>query len=136
MPFEVKKIDPLDLQPRKAIGVSLPFSNRAVFSSTYASKDAIKTNLINFFLTARGERYLNPLFGNELQRLLFENLNDASVARVDAVIREDLRVYFPRVIPIDISTVGDSETGTIQFTLKYRVSETNIEDEVIINFES
>jgi len=47
MGYDVKRIDPLDLQPRKAIGVSLPFSGKAVFNSTYQSKDAIKANLIN-----------------------------------------------------------------------------------------
>ena len=53
MPTEIRKIDPLDFQPRKEVGVSLPFSGKAVFNSTYHSKDAIKTNLINYFLTAR-----------------------------------------------------------------------------------
>tara|TARA_B100001287_G_scaffold66999_1_gene54813 strand:+ start:3373 stop:3780 length:408 start_codon:yes stop_codon:yes gene_type:complete len=135
MPTEVKKIDPLDLQPRKAVGVSLPFSGKAVFNQTFQTKDAIKTNLINYFLTARGERYLNPLFGNELQNLLFENLNQDSIRRVDSLVREDLSIFFPRIIPIDISTVGDPDTGTIQFALKYKVSDTNIEDEVVINFD-
>ena len=135
MPTEVRKIDPLDLQPRKAVGVSLPFSGKAVFNQTFQTRDAIKTNLINYFLTARGERYLNPLFGNELQNLLFENLNQDSIRRVDSLVREDLSVFFPRIIPIDISTVGDPDTGTIQFSLKYKVSETNIEDEVVINFD-
>ena len=51
MAFEAKKINPLDLQPRKAIGVSLPFTGLGVFNSTFATKDAIKNNLINFFLT-------------------------------------------------------------------------------------
>jgi phage baseplate assembly protein W len=134
MPTEIRKIDPLDFQPRKAVGVSLPFSGKAVFSSTYQTRDAIKTNLINYFLTARGERYLNPTFGNELQNLLFENMNEDSIRRVDALVREDLSVFFPRIIPVDISTIGDTETGTIQFSLKYQVSETNIEDEVVINF--
>src|SRR5210317_1600755 len=135
MAFEVKRIDPIDLQPRKAVGVSLPFSGKAVFNSTYQSRDAIKTNLINYFLTARGERYLNPLFGNQLQRLLFEQLDQATIREIDGLIKDDLRIYFPKVEPIDISTTGDSETGTVQFALKYRVSESNIEDEVIINFE-
>ena len=135
MPTEVKKIDPLDLQPRKAVGVSLPFSGKAVFNQTFQTRDAIKTNLINYFLTARGERYLNPLFGNELQNLLFENLNQDSIRRVDSLVREDLSIFFPRIIPIDISTVGDPDTGTIQFALKYKVSDTNIEDEVVINFD-
>lgn len=135
MPTEVRKIDPLDFQPRKAVGVSLPFSGKAVFNSTYQTRDAIKTNLINYFLTARGERYLNPTFGNDLQNLLFEAMDQESIRRIDALIRDDLRVFFPRVEPIDISTVGDPETGTVQFSLKYRVSETNIEDEVLINFD-
>lgn len=135
MPTEVRKIDPLDLQPRKAVGVSLPFSGKAVFNQTFQTRDAIKTNLINYFLTARGERYLNPLFGNELQNLLFENLNQDTIRRVDSLVREDLSVFFPRILPIDINTVGDPDTGTIQFSLKYKVSETNIEDEVVINFD-
>ena len=135
MPTEVRKIDPLDLQPRKAVGVSLPFSGKAVFNQTFQTRDAIKTNLINYFLTARGERYLNPLFGNELQNLLFENLNQDTIRRVDSLVREDLSIFFPRIIPIDISTVGDPDTGTIQFALKYKVSDTNIEDEVVINFD-
>ena len=135
MPTEVRKIDPLDLQPRKAVGVSLPFSGKAVFNQTFQTRDAIKTNLINYFLTARGERYLNPLFGNELQNLLFENLNQDTIRRVDSLVREDLSVFFPRILPIDINTVGDPDTGTIQFSLKYKVSDTNIEDEVVINFD-
>tara|TARA_S200002703_G_C3771778_1_gene237618 strand:+ start:119 stop:529 length:411 start_codon:yes stop_codon:yes gene_type:complete len=135
MAFEIKKIDPLDLQPRKAIGVKLPFSGRAVFNSTFQSKDAIKTNLINYFLTARGERFLNPTFGNNLRNSLFENMTEESVRAIDALIRKDLELYFPRVEPINISTTGIPDSNTVQFSLEYRVSETNIEDEVIINFE-
>ena len=51
MAFEVKRINPLDRQPRKAVGISLPFSGQAVFNSTYTTKDAIKNNIINFFIT-------------------------------------------------------------------------------------
>ena len=54
MAFEVKKIDPLDLQPRKAVGVALPFSGKAVFNSTFETKEAIKANLVNYLLTKRG----------------------------------------------------------------------------------
>jgi len=135
MAFEVKKIDPLDLQPRKAIGVALPFSSTSVFNSTYQSKDALKTNLINYFLTAKGERFMNPLFGNALQTLLFENLTEDKVRQIDALVRSDLEIYFPRVVPTEIQTVGDPDRHTVQFSLKYTVSETNIEDELIINFE-
>lgn len=135
MAFEIKKIDPLDLQPRKAIGVKLPFSGRAVFNSTYQSKDAIKTNLINYFLTGVGERFMNPTFGNSLRNSLFENMTEESVKSIDALVRRNLKTYFPRVQPIDISTVGIPDSNSVQFALTYKVSDTNIEDEVIINFE-
>ncbi len=135
MAFEIKKIDPLDLQPRKAIGVKLPFSGRAVFNSTFQSRDAIKTNLINYFLTARGERFLNPTFGNTLRNSLFENMTEESVRVIDSLVRKELEIYFPRVEPIKINTIGVPDSNTVQFSLSYRVRETNIEDEVIINFE-
>ena len=134
MPFEVKKINPLDLQPRKAVGVSLPFSGKAVFNSTYQSRDAIKTNLINYFLTARGERYLNPLFGNSLQNLLFEQLTESKIRQIDSTIRRDLELYFPRVEPTEISTTGDPDNNIVQFSMSYTVRDTNIQDEVTINF--
>ena len=134
MAFNVRKIDPLDLQPRKAVGISLPFSGKAVFNSTFQTKDAIKTNLINYFLTSRGERYLNPDFGNQLQTLLFENLTQDKVEQIDALIKEDLKIFFPKVEPVEVKTVGEPDSNTVQFSLKYKIKNSNIEDEVVINF--
>ena len=122
MAFNVRKIDPIDLQPRKAVGVSLPFSGKAVFNSTFQTKDAIKTNLINYFLTSRGERYLNPDFGNQLQTLLFDNLTEDKVEQIDALIKEDLRIFFPKVQPVEVKTVGDADNNTVQFSLKYKIN--------------
>lgn len=135
MAFEVRKIDPLDLQPRKAVGVKLPFSGRAVFNSTYQTKDAIKTNLINYFLTGKGERFLNPTFGNSLRSQLFENITEDKTKIIDRLVRADLELYFPRVKPSTINTVGIPDSNTIQFSMSYQVTDTNIEDEVVINFE-
>ena len=135
MAFEIKKIDPIDLQPRKAVGVSLPFSGKAVFNQTFETKQAIKTNLINYFLTGKGERYLNPTFGNQLQNLLFEQLTQDNVKEIDQLVRNDLEFYFPRVEPVEINTLGDADKNTVSFSLKYKLRDTDIEDEVVINFE-
>ena len=135
MAFEIKKIDPRDLQPRVAIGVKLPFSGKAVFNSTFTSAEAIKNNLINYFLTGKGERYMNPTFGNGLQRLLFDQLTESKVAQIDALIKADLEAFFPRVAVDKVQTIGDPDTNTVSFSMSYRVNETNIEDELVINFE-
>lgn len=135
MAFDIRQIDPLDLQPRKAIGVKLPFSGNAVFNSTYISSDAVKTNLINYFLTSRGERYLNVEFGNGLQALLFDQLTEDKVKEIDARIKADLELYFPRVEIVDIQTTGIPDSNSVEFSMRYKIKNTNIQDEVVINFE-
>ena len=135
MAFDVKKINPLDLQPRKAVGINIPFTGAAVFNSTYQSKDSIKANLINFFLTGRGERLYRPTFGSGLHDLLFENINEDAMGKVEAFIREGLQLYFPRVQVIELNVIGDPDFNKINFYLKYAIAQTNIEDQLLINFQ-
>ena len=78
---------------------------------------------------------MNVDFGNGLQALLFDILTEDKVKQIDAQIKADLAYYFPRVNPTQISTVGIPDTNTVQFVMKYNVKDTNIEDEVVLNFE-
>lgn len=133
MAFEVKKINPLDLQPRKAVGIELPFRAKNVFSSNYQTKDAIKNNLINYFLTGTGERYLNPTFGFGLRNELFENITQEKIDALDTRAREAIEIYFPRVIPNEIRLDTDPDRNTIGFYLSYSIAETGINDELLIN---
>lgn len=135
MAFDVKRIDPLDLQPRKAIGVSLPFSGRGVFNSTYTSKDAVKTNLINLLLTGNGERYLNPFLGTGLRSYLFENITEDTLRRAKADISNTINIYFPRVEILELQISSEPDTNTFVTFLRYRVTESDIQDEIIINIE-
>lgn len=135
MAFNLRKINPLDLQPRKAIGVSLPFSARAVFNSTYTSKDAIKSNLINFFLTGKNERVFNVNFGGGLRNFLFENIQQGEIEKARTLTLENLAVFFPTVVVNDLQLLATPDSNLITFSLKYSVKDTNIQDEVSINFE-
>lgn len=135
MAYNVKRIDPLDLQPRKAIGVSLPFSGKAVFNSTYQSKDAIKANLINLLLTGTGERFLNPFLGTGLRSYLFENITEDLLRKAKVDITNIIGVYFPRVVILGLEITSEPDSNSIVFFLKYRVSETDIQDEILINIE-
>tara|TARA_E500000331_G_C17138752_1_gene661748 strand:- start:551 stop:961 length:411 start_codon:yes stop_codon:yes gene_type:complete len=135
MAFEAKKINPLDRQPRKAIGVSLPFTGLGVFNSTFTTRDAVKNNLINFFLTGKGERFLNPTFGTGLRNLLFENIDQQNVDQLDGEIRDSLKNFFPQVFPLKINTQPSPDTNTVTFSMRYTIQDTGIEDTVAINFE-
>lgn len=131
MAFEIQKIDPLDRQGRKVVGVDLPFSGRAVFNETYQTKDAIKANLINFLLTGNGERFLNPEFGVDLRALLFENITQAQIESVKSIVSEKIRNNFPRVLINDLSIIGEPDTNALYFTLRYSIRDTNIKEEEI-----
>ena len=119
MAFNVKNINPLDRQPRKAIGVDLPFSGDGVFNSTFQTKDALKVNLINYLLTNKGERPLNPSFGAGIR----EN------------ITENIKSFFPTIIPTKVEVFSDPDTNLISFFLRYAIANQNIEDEILINIE-
>ncbi len=135
MATDVKVQDALDLQPRKAVGVKLPFSSTSVFTSTFQTKDAIKTNLINFFLTGKGKSVLNPTFGSDIKRFIFDPINANTSIVMKNLITKELEVYFPRVEPIDINVTQVEDRNTIQFSVQYTIKQSNIEDEVTINFE-
>lgn len=135
MAFEVKKIHPLDLQPRKAVGVSLPFSAKDVFAPTYTTQEALKSNLINYLLTNKGERVLNPDFGIGLRSILFEQAVQESRDEVESLIRRGLSEWFPQVVITSLSVVFVPDNYTSTVYLKYSVNQTNIQDELLINFE-
>ena len=135
MAYRVQRINPLDLQPRKAVGVSLPFDGRAVFHSTYTTKDATKANLVNFFLTGKNERVFNVDFGAGLRNFLFENITQDLVDNTRELILESLGLYFPQVTVNSIELLAQPDQNLVTFSLKYSVRETNITDEVVINFE-
>ena len=136
MALNVKKINPLDNQPRKAIGVDLPFSGKAVFNQTFQTKDAIRANLITYFLTGKNERFFNPGFGAGLRSLLFNNITEAGIDSIRLQILDDLELFFPRVEVTNLSLIPDADRNTIVFSMRYAIKDSNIEDEVIINFDN
>ena len=135
MAFEAKRIEPIDLEPRKAVGVALPFSGKAVFNSTYETKEAIKSNLINFILTGKGERYMNTTFGSGIRNLLFESINRNTTDQVELILNEALRVYFPNLEVMNMGIDRQEDNNLISFRLDYRIKGTQTEDELTINFE-
>lgn len=136
MAYKVEKINPLDLQSDIAIGVGLPFSATGVFNSTFLTKDAIKTNIINYFLTNKGERYMNPEFGSDIRRLLFDNIDDDKLEQVRELIKRDLKRFFPRVNPLIVQVLAEPDKNTISLQIRYEILDSNIEDELLINIET
>ena len=134
MAFGAKTIFPLDSKPGIAIGVGLPFNAPGVFKSTYLTKDAIKTNLINFFLTNQNERYLNPNFGGNLKAFIFEQITNGNLESLKEDIQTQLGLYFPNVIISSLDILSSQDTNEIIVDFKYNITNTGITDELSISF--
>ena len=135
MAFQIEKIHPLDLQPRKAIGVTIPFAAKDVFVSTYTTKDALKSNLVNFLLTEQGERFLNPEFGAGLRALLFEQITSDTRDQIEGKIRSGIYKWFPNVQITSLIISSSPDINAVTVSMQYAVIQTNIHDELLINFE-
>ena len=93
---------PIDSVGRKAVGFSLPFNGPAVFNPTFTTRAQIKSNLINYLLTNRGERVFQPNFGADLRNLVFENILDRTTDELQERIQNDINFYFPQVVVAEI----------------------------------
>lgn len=135
MAIKVTQIDPLDLRSSVGVGVNLPFTGKAVFNTTYTTKDATKANLINYFLTNKGERYLNPSFGSDIRLLLFDNLTQEKVDNLKQIITRELQIFFPKVKATVFEIKGEPDSNSFRVYLRYQIINTNVEDEILINIE-
>ncbi len=133
MAFNPEQIYPIDFNKSAAVGIDIPFNGNAVFKSNFQTKDAIKNNLINFFLTNPGDRFLNPTFGGGLREFIFEQLSSDNVAFLQQDIESKIQQLFPNIIVTSLNVLENTDFNSINIELNYEVANTNITD--IINIE-
>ena len=134
MAFGAKRIFPIDTKPGTGVGVAIPFNAPGVFRTTYTTQNAIKTNLIDFFLTEPGERYLNPTFGGGLRSFIFEQISNNTVEGLKENIQSKLDINFPNVIVNKLDVLQDPDYNTLIVSVNYSIADTAISDEIEIAF--
>jgi phage baseplate assembly protein W len=134
MAFGAKQIFPNDLRPRVAIGVNLPFNGTSVFISNYQTKDAIKNNLINYFLTNPGERPANPTFGAGLREYIFTQISNDNLDFIQEDIQQKLGDNFSNIIVDSVEVLGQEDYNIINIIIKYSIANTGINDELQLTF--
>lgn len=134
MSFTPIQINPIDLEDSVAVGVNLPFNSPSVFSSNYQTKDAIKNNLINFFLTNPGERLLNPTFGGGLRAFIFEQINSNNLDFLKEDIENKILFYFPQITIDNLEVKGSN--NIINVSLSYSINNTNNTNTLEFNFNN
>ena len=129
------RVNPLDLQKNIVIGVSLPFNAKGVFNKTYSTKEQIKSNLINLLLTDKGERIMNPEFGADLRKSLFENMTNDSTELLRIKIIDAISIFIPEVELGNIDIKNDFDYNTLNVTVNYKLLISNTPDQVTVQFQ-
>jgi len=128
------RVNPLDLQKNIVIGVSLPFNAPGVFNKTYSTKDQIKSNLINLLLTDKGERIMNPEFGTDLRRSLFDNMTNLNSEILRLKIIDSINIFIPEIILGEVKIEPNFDSNILNVTINYRLAISNIPDQVTVQF--
>jgi phage baseplate assembly protein W len=134
MTFGAKKIFPIDTKPGTAVGVVIPFNAPSVFFSTYTTKDAIRNNLLNFFLTNQTERYLNNQFGANLRAFIFEQISSDNIDGLKENNQSLISQYFNNIKIEKLDVLQYPDTNEIKIQLYYSIINTGITDQVQISF--
>lgn len=90
--------------------------------------EAIKNSLHNIFTWIPGERILNPEFGCNLRRLLYNGITEFNKEQIAAEIRQSVSKWEPRVKIekiVDVGTVDDTENNTVCLDIIFSIPELN-----------
>jgi phage baseplate assembly protein W len=128
----INNVFPLPNSGSSALGFSFPLSGRAVFNPTYTTKDAVKTNLINWLLTNPGERVFKPNFGANLRSFIAEGINDGTTSALEQRITDGITTNFPSIEVLSMNFDNQTDRNTMNFTLNYEVRNIGVEDEIKI----
>ena len=136
MAYNVININPLDLQPSKGVGIKVPFDGPTGLNITYTTKDAVKSNILNFFLTGKRERIMNPNMGAGIREQLFEQITNNTAENLEDIITFGLGDYFPQIQLTSLNVSASPDQNLIQIYFSYSIKNTNMQDEIIINFNN
>ena len=128
------RVNPLDLRKNIAIGVSLPF--KGPFKSTFTTKDQNKSNLINLLLTNKGERVMNPTFGCDIKKQLFQNITTDLQQNIINIIVDAVSIFIPEIQIGLIEVVPNIDYNQISITVYYKIIISNTPGQVTIQFET
>ena len=132
---QIYKLNPQDFGQPKGIGISVLYSNNtSIFNSTTTTKDQVKSNLINYVLTNKGERLYDPNFGGDVRRAIFEANDDLTFDAIAARLEREILLYVPNIILQSIIIKRAPDQNTVTISINYQLNQEN--QQVVVNVET
>ena len=141
MAIELGKVNVTDLTDNDykvlGIGINRGSDSNGIFATNYTTLTQAKDNLKNLILTHKGERLMQPEFGCDVWRLLFEPISpDIIEQRIESAILDAVSIWLPYLSIDEIIfdyDENDIDNHTISLDLKFSlVSNANLSESVQI----
>jgi phage baseplate assembly protein W len=123
--------------PQKYIGVTLPLrrGNTGYFEQSTEMFKQIKSNFKNLILTKKGERLMQPDFGTDLSRIVFEQITDETLESARATVVSAVEKWMPflELTNFEINTPTESFPNRINLKVEYRfINNPNVTDSITV----
>lgn len=96
--------------------------------SKLVNVNAVKNSIRQIFTWIPGERIINPEFGSNLRKYLYEPITEENQERIVAEIRQCALRWEPRIIVdrvVKATTTDDVENNTVKLDIYYRIKGLN-----------
>jgi phage baseplate assembly protein W len=120
------------------IGITLPITNgnTGMFAQSTTIFQQVKSNFKNLILTKKGERLMQPEFGTDLHRILFENITENTLedARLTVVEAVERWMPFLELQQFEVKNPVNGNPHRIDLSVTYRFrNNPNVTDSITVS---
>jgi phage baseplate assembly protein W len=142
MAIELGKVNITDLTDNNykvlGIGINTTSNSNGIFAVNYTTLTQAKNNLINLILTRKGERLMQPEFGCDVWKLLFEQIVPGQIeSSIESAVLDAVSIWLPY---LNIDTIifdyddADIDANRIVLDVKFSLkSNPKLSESVTIN---
>lgn len=91
--------------------------------------NAVKTSIKNILSTPRGSDLMDPYFGTDLYKFIFEQLDDINIQFLKDIIKNDINSQESRISIKKLSLNKQSDTA-LDILLIFTLKDSNLEDAI------
>ncbi len=99
-----------------------------------SGEEDIRSSLEILLSTEIGERIMQPKYGCNLRRLVFEPLDATLQAYLKDIIKTAILLFEPRIILDDVILEPDIQAGIIYINVHYTIAESNTRNNFVFPF--
>ena len=103
--------------------ISMSFKVNPLNNDLIALKNetAIARSVRNIVMTIPGERFFQPNFGSEVNRLLFNNIDDISASLIESQIKQSIENYESRVLLRSLIVDPNFDNNSFDIKITYDI---------------